>query len=37
MPKSFDEFYFCTADEKEDIKDFNDYFIKYKNLGICQH
>lgn len=36
MPKSFDEFYFCTADEKEDIKILNDYFIKYKNLGIYQ-
>ena len=36
MPKSFDEFYFCTADEKEDIKTLNDYFIKYKNLGMYQ-
>lgn len=34
MPKSFDEFYFCTADEIEDIETLNDYFIKHKNLGI---
>lgn len=36
MPKSFDEFYFCTADKKEDIQILNDYFIKHKNLGIYQ-
>lgn len=36
MSKSFDEFYFCTADEKEDIKTLNDYFIKHKNLGVYQ-
>ena len=34
MPKSFDEFYFCTTDEIEDIETLNDYFIKHKNLGI---
>jgi len=31
MPKSFDEFYFYTADKKEDIQILNDYFVKYKN------
>ena len=36
MPKSFDEFYFYTADKKEDIQILNDYFVKYKNLGIYQ-
>lgn len=36
MPKSFNEFYFCTTDKKEDIKTLNDYYIKYKNLGIYQ-